>query len=625
MLQALLHAKLPSKLHPWRTTVVLATASFAAISMADDTVYRLDDVVVTASRTAQTVDDTLAPVTVISREQIERSQATSVTELIALAPGTQITYSGGPGSKTGVYLRGTRTSQTLVLIDGIKANSASSGESPLQYLDPDQVEKIEIVRGPRSSIYGADAVGGVINVITKKGSGKPHLTIKAGGGSRKTGEYGINLSGDHEGTRFNLGARLYETSGYDRTTNKQGSDWDDDAYRNKSFSGSLSHTFGNDIEIGSNLFYSKGKSEFDNGYNFDGSGSTHPGYPIEFFEQTGINSHISVPINDGWLTRLEAGYVKDQRDNIGSAYPGNGTNERVSASWINDIGWSENQLLTSGLDYTNDKYEGTSAYSIEERYNVGLFAQNQSTFDNSDLQVAGRFDKNEQYGEKVTGNISWGIQLPKTMRLVTSYGTAFRAPTFMDLYSPNPVLKPETSRNAEIELRGVVAKSMNWSVNLFQNDMDNMLEYDFGTGNMENIAKARIRGIEFVLDAKVDDWDVISSLSFIDPENRSGADEGKTLYRRAKQLLSITADKSFGRWSLGGTFRAQGESWNDPANTERVAGFGTFDLRASVDVTKELKTQFKVVNLLDKEYTTTQGYIDEPRGVFATLVWTPDI
>ena len=618
----MLHSNLPlSKPKKALTLAISLLSAGSSSSLLADESYMLDEVVVTASRTAETVEATLAPVTVITRKDIERSQASSVTELLNRTPGLQIAYSGGPGSHSGVYMRGTKTAQTLILVDGHKTNTASSGTVSLEYLDPSQIERIEIVRGPRSSLYGADAVGGVINIFTKEGSGSPTLMVKAGGGSRLTGEYAINYGGKVNNTQFNLGAKLYETKGYDRTVNKLGSDADDDAYRNKSFSGNLSHSFANNIKAGIRFAHSEGKAEYDND-------STWAGYPVAYFKVTNISSFLTAPLNGVWTTKLDVGLSRDEREDKGSQYPRDATNKRYSVSWVNDIDWQDNQLLTAGLDYTNEQVDSSSNYSENGRYNTAVFVQNLSEFGHSDLQLGLRHDKNQAYGENTTGNIAWGVELPSDMRLIASYGTAFRAPTFYDLYGAfgsDSTLKPEKSKNTEVELRGRITQTANWSVNVFQNDMKNMLEYDVGAGKMRNIAEAQIRGVEFSLSSSMYGWDIKTSLSFINPENKSDPYSGKTLYRRANELFSLDADHEFNRWSVGGTLRVQGASWNDQANTTKVPGFATIDLRASLQITSELKTQLKVVNLMDKEYTTTKGYIDEPRGVFASLIWTPEL
>ncbi|MGI9277024.1 MAG: TonB-dependent receptor domain-containing protein, partial [Endozoicomonas sp.] len=324
-----------------------------------------------------------------------------------------------------------------------------------------------------------------------------------------------------------------------------------------------------------------------------------------------------------WNTKLDLGYGLDKRDDRDGAFPGDATTKRYSFSWQNDLHWADNQLLITGVDYSNEEIKGSTEFKEDQRYNAGVFAQNTSTFSGSDLQLGLRRDKNEAYGYNNTGNASWGFDLPASMRLIASYGTAFRAPTFYDLYGPfgaNPDLKAETSENSELELRGSHA-GVRWSVNIFQNNMDDMLLYT--AGKMQNVDKARIRGVELTAATELSGWNIHSNLSLLDPENRSGSNKGKVLQRRAKELFVLDAQRRYGRLSVGGTFRAQGTSYNDTANKEKVAGFGTLDLRFGYEMTSELKTELKIVNLMDKEYATTDGYRDTPRSGFVTLIWTP--
>ena len=614
--------------NPSPLAAVLAAAGMAVSAQANE-VYELDRVVVTAARTAQTVDQALAPVTVITRDEIERSQATSVTELLNRTPGMQIASNGGAGSIANVYLRGTRSAQTLVLIDGHKINSVDSNIAPLQYLDPDQIERIEVVRGPKSSLYGADAMGGVIQIFTRKGKGKPGLQLKAGIGNRGTGEYGVNYSGEVAGTRFSFGAKLYETQGYDHTESQAGTDAGANAYRNKSVTGSVSRVFENDVETGFMFSHSRGKAEYD--HNF-GSRET---YPYNDFKITRLSSYITLPVNEIWDSRLDAGYVSENTDRMeeGSAgtHQDSFTKSRLlSASWQNDVFWLENQLLTTGLDYAHDRIETDIVYAENSRYNLGIFAQNLWELERSELQAGIRYDKNESYGKNVTGNIAWGFDLPGNMRLTPSYGTAFRAPTFTDLYWPgseNPGLKAERSENFELELRGS-HRGVNWSVNLYENQIKDMLTWHVPdpdnpyAGRMENIDEARIRGLELAADAQLMGWHLAGSLTFLDPENRT---TGKTLEHRAQQLLTFDADRDIGKLTVGGTLRGQGRSYDDPANNTEVPGFLTVDLRTAYAITSELKAELKLVNLMDKQYTTTRGYRSEPLGGLFTMIWSPQL
>ena len=313
---------------------------------------------------------------------------------------------------------------------------------------------------------------------------------------------------------------------------------------------------------------------------------------------------------------------------------GNSDNSQLSASWLNNVAWSENQLLTAGVDYTNETIESNTIYAVNERSNAALYAQNLSTFSHSDLQLNGRYDHSDAFGGHLTGGASWGFDLPANLRLIATYSSAFRAPTFSDMYressfnAANPDLKPESSRYAELELRGTIGEQTSWSINVYQNNMDDMLNTLKNADDKYqtvNIDKARIRGIEFQLYTQLAGVDLNTNFSFVDPENRSGTDAGKKLHYRAQQLFALNADKNFGRWSLGGTFRAQGKTWTDPANTQQIAGYGTVDLRASVNLTDTLTGQLKATNLLDKQYQPVDGYRGEPRGVFATVIWSPEL
>ena len=607
-----------NKLH---VAVAMATAALAGSVQAQENI-NLGNVVVTASRSAETVDQTLAPVTVITRKDIEQSQAQTVPELLNTVPGVQLAPSGGPGSKAGLYIRGTRTSQTLVLIDGVRAASMDFGEAPLQYLDPEQIERIEVVRGPKSSLYGANAIGGVIQIFTRQGGNHtPKPTISVGAGSRNTGEYSLNYGGKTGETRFNMGARLYETGGYNRTFTETGLHSDDDEYRNKSVSASVSHKLDSGIEISARASHLEGKSAYDSSWNTLET--------FSLFSNTDLAGTVSVPVNDSWQTKVDLGYGKNKRDDKGSAFfESFATTRRTSLAWQNDISWADNQFLVAGIDYLDEELtESSSDYGVaNNQYNAAAFAQNTTSLSGSELQVGVRRDKHKLFGYNNTGNISWGIELPADMRLIASYGTAFKAPTLGDYYTnsgPNLELKPEKAKSAELELRGKTT-SVNWNINLYENRMDDLLEYNFATSKTENIDKARIRGLEFGLSTNLYGWKSQASLTFLDPVNQGDRYDGNVLYRRAKKLFVFDTSKPYGKWLFGATFRAQGQSYNDQANTQVVAGFGTLDVRAAYQLSKEVRLQAKVVNLMDKDYITTQGFREEPRGAFLKVIWSPE-
>ena len=602
----------------------LAVMTQTSLVQASDDVYQLDDVIVTATRTAQTADQTLAPVSVVTRQDIEESQATGVYELLDKLPGVQMTSNGGPGATTNLQIRGSSSSQVLVMIDGQRIGSATLGTAPIEYLDPNQIERIEVVRGPRASLYGADAVGGVMNIITRMGKGAPKATFSAGYGSRNTRTGSANLSGSTENTRYHFGISRFITDGYDRTFDKEGYNRDKDFYHNTTVTAKANHDVTSKLTLGTAIFHSEGVSAYDNGAAYS---------PRTNFTEQAFSSFAKYDVSDIWQTDLTLSHTVDDSEVTRASWLSSNKTSRNLINWKNDIAISNNSLLTTGLDYYKDKYSGTSELGKNSRDNKAFFAQTQTAFDSSDLLLAARYDKNQAYGGNTTGNIAWGFDLPSNVRLIASYGTAFKAPTFNDLYNPyggNPDLKPEKSENKELELRGH-HKLGTWSFSAFQNDIDDMIIWkpeSEGSSMWKpfQVDSARIRGIEAQSTVHLLDWRLTGTITLLDPEDR---ETGKSLEYRAKQSASIDAYKRHNDFGFGGTIRAQSSvKYIENSTTgarSSLPGFATIDLRGEWHATKELKTGLKVVNLLDKEYSTRNGYVEEPRGVFATLTWTPEI
>lgn len=630
MAQSIAFARTPAAL-----AIAVAMAGTTGSALAGET-YELGEVVVTAARTAQTVDETLAPVTVITRKDIERSQASSVSDLLRKTPGLQVTDSGGQGAATSIFLRGTNSNHALVLIDGVRINSATGGQPAIPYLDTNQIERIEIVRGPKSSLYGADAIGGVIQIFTRKGKGKPQLTVKVGAGSRDSSNADLNFGGQVDNTRFNINTNFQETQGFDRTVSTSDND-DEDAYRNKSFSANISHDFSNDAQLGFSVSHNQGKSEYDGG---------DPSELFTEFKSTVYHASYNLPVTDNWETRLEIGFSEDdKKEKKKSVQTGdisdNGyfKTDRKTFSWLNDLAWSDNHLLTAGFDYYKDNVDDGKGYinpktnqKVDSRDNNAIFVQNLSEFGWSDLSVGLRSDDNEAYGNHTTGNVAWGISLPRETKLIASYGTAYRAPTMYELYAPtsswngviyksNANLKPEKSESYEVELKGQLSQA-SWAVSIFENNIDDMISYQTvnSVSMPVNVSRARIRGVELSLSTRAFEWDLRSNLTFLDTENLS---TGEQLLKRAKQELNISLDRQFGRVEFGGDFRAKSKTMH--YGGVEIAGYGVLDLRAAMLIVPELKAEVKLVNALDKNYQTTAGYNPEPRGGFVTLIWTPKI
>ncbi|MBV0933345.1 TonB-dependent vitamin B12 receptor [Marinobacterium weihaiense] len=574
-----------------------------------------DTLLVTATRTAQTADQALAAVTVIEREEIERKQAQTVTELLAQTPGVTVVNNGGRGKSTSLSLRGTTSKHVLVLIDGIKAGSATLGSMSFEHLALDQIERIEVVRGPRSSLYGSEAIGGVIQIFTRKGMDGFAPRFSLGAGSDDAREITLGASGGNGQGWYNIDISDYRTDGFNaKTPDAYGYHPDDDGYDNRSYALSGGYRFSDRVEAQLNWSQNRGDNEYDGGNAFDD-------YSNEARLQT-LGAALNLKPTDSWNLNLKMGQSRDKATEYGDgAYQSHIETQRDLASLQSEHTFARSQL-TWGVDYQNDEVISSQAYSMNERDNVGVFGLYQLFLGQHDLAFSLRRDDNEQFGVETTGSVAWGVELPRNFRLTASYGTAFNAPTFNDLYWPgsgNPDLEPEESDAFELGLSGDHA-GVQWSANLYQNDIDNLIAWaPNASGNWTpmNVDAARIRGLELAAATRLADWDLSTSLDLMDPKDRN-TDE--LLNRRARKVFNLSADRDFGAYALGGSLQAVGKR-ND--GRERLSGYTTVDLRGSYALGNDWSLKAKVENLLDEDYQTARGYNQPDRTYWLSLHYAP--
>jgi len=581
----------------------------------------IDPVVVTATRTARTVNASLASVSVIDRADIERLQARSVPDLLRGVQGLQVSNSGGAGKVTELYLRGTSADHVLVLIDGVKIGSATTGTTAWQDLPIDRIERIEVVRGPRSSLYGSEAIGGVIQIFTRKGGGALKPSLSLGGGSYRSANASADLSGGGDQGWWNVGLGYADTQGFnacDGTPLGAGCftfEPDRDGYRNLSGSARGGYRFGDRGEL--DLFWlgTNAQSRFDGDFVNDTK-----------TEQQVLGAKGQFSPLDPWNLTLALGQSRDDSDNrLNGGFVTRFDTTRDTGSLQSDLTLGAGRILTLGLDYQEDRIESTEDYAEDARRNVGVFGEAQTSFRGHDLSASLRQDDNQQFGTHATGSAAWGTTLASGLRLLATYGTAFKAPTFNELYFPffgNPDLVPEQSRSAELGAAGGVGPLL-WSVNAYQTDVDDLIA--FGPAFIpENIDRARIRGLELGLSGRVADWSLNANLTLLDPTNKSqGPDDGNLLPRRAEQSARLDLDRSLGRWGLGGSLIGVGRCFDDTANTLTLDPYITVDLRAEYAFTKDWRFQGRLENLLDADYETAAYYNQPGRGLYLTLRYEP--
>jgi len=601
----------------WLPVTALLFAS-PCLHAADNPV---EPIVVTATRTARTIDETLAAVTVITREDIERLQATSVEEVLRGVPGLTLSNNGGPGKATSVFLRGTNSDHVLVLIDGVKVGSVSLGTTSFQDIPLGQVERIEIVRGPRSSLYGSEAVGGVIQIFTRKGGGKLTPYISAGGGSYNTSRTAAGVSGGGAQAWYNVSAANTTTRGFNscRGTLTAGCftvEPDDDGYRNRSAALRAGRRFDGGAEIDVHLLHAQGDNQFDGSFVNESK-----------FVQQVVGGKFGFSPLSAWRATLLAGRSRDDADNfLNGAFKSRFDSERDTLSWQNDLNLGRHQLLTLGLDRQTDRIDSTTAYPITARDNTGVFAHHQATVGGHDLSLALRGDDNEQFGRHTTGSLAWGLALGGGVRVLASHGSAFKAPTFNQLYFPgfgNPDLNPETSRSTELGVNAKLAATR-WSLNAYETEVDQLIASDPTTFAAVNINAARIRGLEAVFSTRLADWRLGGNANWLDPRNLShDANHNKLLPRRAEQTARLDLDRMFGRLQIGATVVGEGRRYDNLANTVKLASYAAVDMRAAYTLAKHWQLQTRVANLFDKQYETAAYYNQPGRNYFISLRYQP--
>ena len=605
---------------PAIAVLLLGTATGLSAATAE---HQEKPVIVTATRTAQTAESSLASVTVITRADIERQQARSIQDLLRGVPGVSISNSGGAGKNTSVFMRGTESDHILVMIDNIKVGSATTGTTAFENIPIEQIERIEIVRGPRSSLYGSEAIGGVIHIFTRKGdSGGLKPNFGFGGGTYGTLEGSVGLS--QRGTQgwLNMNASGIGTKGFNACT---GSDTagcftyepDRDGYRNVAGSMRAGYRFQNGLEIDASFMHSAGKTEFDGSF---------VNKAVLAQQVLGGTARYS-PVNF-WRINLIAGRSRDDSDNfLGTAFQNRFNTIRDTVTLLNDVTLGKNQLLTVGTDYQNDHVKSTEAFTVNSRTNWGAFAQHQTTVAKHDILLSLRHDDNQQFGSRVTGGAGWGYPLTENIRLLANFGSAFKAPTFNKLYFPgfsNSNLRPEDSRSYEFGTRGK-ADWGNWSLNVYETHILHLIAFDASTFAPANIDQARIRGFEGVISTQIKGWQFNTNLTLLDPVNRSSElNRGNILPRRAEQSFRLDADRQFGQYyKLGAMLLAEGERYDDLANTRKLDSYVKFDLRAEYILNKHWRLQGRIENLFNERYETAAFFNQPGRNFFAMVRYQP--
>lgn len=568
------------------------------------------------------MDDALSDLTVIERDEIRRAGPGGLAALLQRQPGVEITRNGGPASVSGLFLRGTNPGQTIVLIDGVRVGSASTGAATLEAIPLDQVDRIEILRGPASGLYGADAIGGVVQVFTRRATGPLSGAVRAGYGTNDTRELTAGIAGDAGPVRFSVQAGHRASRGFNAIDDPKNFNFnpDRDGYVATNGSASLALPWAPGQEVAASYLRNRLNAQFD-------GGPGHDDRTITVVEASQIESRNRLA--SWWASRVLVGESVDDSVSLTGFGDFPFRTRQHQYSWLNDVTLVAG-ALTVGLERREERVRTDSAFAVTGRDTNAVLGVYQWRGEAQAVEANVRRDDSDQFGARTTGGVTYAYRVAPTLRLTGGWSTAFKAPSFNDLYFPNfsnPALKPETSSNFEAGVSwrassAVGGNTMTWEARAtgYRNRVHDLIVFTCDAQFVcapQNVDRASLDGVTLSFDARRASTTIKAALDLQDPRDRTG----RLLPRRARQHAALTVGQQWGAVRLGVEAVAATHRYDDAENTRRLAGYGLVNLTAEWDMGQGWSALLRADNVFDRDYRLATQYANGGATVFAALRW----
>ncbi len=594
-----------------------------------------DTVIVTASRQPQRADEVLSSVEVIDRAQIERSGQSTLVDLLSKQSGLRVVANGGAGANSSAFIRGAESRHTLLLVDGVRVGSATNGQATLELIPLAIVDRIEILRGSASVLYGSQAIGGVIQVFTRQGRQGMHPELYLGYGSYNTLNSSASVAGGQDRLRYSLTVGQDRTSGFNAKrdpafwTNRRGAssyDGDKDGFHNQYAAASAALGFRQRDEVGFSASYSDGRNWYDNSPTFSA-------YLDK--EVRSLSAYLRNELADGWMSTLRLSHSEDRlRNQSNASFASRFNTTQKEFVWQHDVRLPLGSLLAA-YEHLRQEVDSSAGYAKDSRNaNAFLLGWNAS-IDAHSVQINARHDDNSQFGDKTTGLFAWGYQFDPAWSMRASIASAFNAPTFNDLYWPadpvfggggNPDLKPERALNREIGLRWD-GNASSMELVYFHNRIRDMIDWapenpadPASNWAPANVSEAKLQGVELTFSTQLAGYDLKTGIDYLDAKDK---DDDTRLARRAKLSGFARIDRSIGPWAWGVEWNATGNRYDNAANTVRLGGYSLLNAYAHYAIDRDWKLELRANNLLDKDYQLARGYRTAGANVFLALRYAP--
>ena len=600
------------------STVLVSLSAPVFAQQQEDNARR--GVVVTASRLEQQLTDTIAHTTVITQKDIRESQIADLPNLLRREAGFEFTQNGGIGSATGIFLRGGAGTQVLVLIDGVRVGSTTLGTTQIEGIMLDQVERVEVVRGNVSALYGAGAIGGVIQVFTKQGDGPPRAEAQLMLGDRGTSRASAGYRGSSGDTRFNFNVTRFETAGFSAIDPKLAprANPDNDGYRNLSFSGQVSHRLAAGHEVGLRAYQNYGEVKFDNAF----------GAPADNHRSENSVSSYAIYSNNEiqpfWNSQLTLAEGSDKGKTFtNTAAPTKTDTKNTQLQWQNNFKLAPGHVLTGTLERQEQRVQSTTNYTVKGRnVNSALGAYN-GRVGAHQFQASLRNDDYSDFGSARSSLGGYGYDITSDWKVTAMRSNAFRAPSFNELFFPgfgNPNLQPERSNSNEVGLQYAAGPHL-LRVTGFRTKYRNLIDSPPPTFLPQNVASARVEGNELSYTGQFERWDVRASFTLQDPIN---AVTGAQLRRRGTNFGNLIASTAVYGWRVGGELIFSGtRPDNDIVSNAPVTlgGYTLLNLTARRQLDKNTFVAARIEKVFAEKYQLAQGFNVPGRGLFVTAGW----
>lgn len=599
-----------------RAALVVAASAMPLVAATAE-----DAVVVTATRQAMRANELLSDVSVVMRDEIERAGQATLAEFLGMLPGIEFVANGSPGAASNLLIRGANSGHVQLLIDGQRMGSATLGEPTWSRLPLSQIERIEILRGPASALYGSEAIGGVVQVFTRRGEGPPAVSAEAGVGSYGSAAAAGGVAGATGGWRYSVNVNGATTKGFNSIRNAGNSAYnpDRDGFRSQGLTAGVSFAPAKGHELGAHLFHGDGRNDYDGG-----SGAT----AVKRYENQATVQSLGLwmrnALGPGWTSTLRAGRSTDDS----TSYT-NGSMSSIFRTDQDQLAWQNDVRLPAGdvliaLERLSQRVGGTGGFTVSRRTIGSALAGWTARLGGHRLQLSARQDANSQFGTRRTGALGWGYLFDPFWRLRAGFGTAFRAPSFNDLYYPltfgsrgNPNLRPEQSTNRELALHhegGGRRFSLTWYRNRVR-DLISWVETPPGSFAYVpfNVASATLEGLTLDWQGEAFGFETGASLDLQDPRDDSS---GRQLVRRARQRLKAALGRQHGPWQWRAEMVAVSSRYDDAANTKRLGGYGLLNLYAGYRFDRGWSAFVRVNNAFGKRYDLARDYATPQADVF---------